>query len=185
MTDFLYESRWGAIAVMLFFHIPFLIFFCRIVYKKAYVNTGASGTAPEKYPKIEIIWIATAAVLFILVNVLSVVYMPPVSTAALSKSGIDFQEVNITAKSWYYDMSSREFEVGNPVKFSAKSGDTVHGFAVYHTDGRILFTMMLMPGMESPTTLVHTFTEPGEYKVRCLEYCGIVHHAMQDLLVVK
>jgi len=43
----------------------------------------------------------------------------------------------------------------------------------------------LMPGMEAATTLVHTFKEPGEYKIRCLEYCGIVHHAMQDLLVVK
>ena len=123
--------------------------------------------------------------LFILVNVLSIVYMPPVSTAALSKSGISFQEVDITAKSWFYDISSREIEAGKPVKFSAKSGDTVHGFSVYHPDGRVLFTMMLVPGLESPTTLVHTFTEPGEYKVRCLEYCGIVHHAMQDLLVVK
>ena len=185
MSEFLYDSKWGPFAVMLFFHIPFLIFFFRIVYKKAFVNTGASGTAPEKYPKIEAIWIGTAAVLFILVNVLSIVYMPPVSTAAMSKSGTDFQEVDIMAKSWYYDMSSREVEVGKPVKFSAKSGDTVHGFAVYHPDGRMLFTMMLMPGMESPTTLVHTFTEPGEYKVRCLEYCGIVHHAMQDLLVVR
>ena len=185
MRDFIYEDGWGAFVVLLFFHIPFLIFFCRIVYKKAFVNTGPSGTAPEKYPKIEIMWISTVAVLFILVNVLSVVYMPPVSTAALTKSGTPFQEVDITAKSWYYDMSSREVEVGVPVNFSAKSGDTVHGFSVYHPDGRIVFTMMLMPGMESPTTLVHTFEEPGEYKVRCLEYCGIVHHAMQDLLVVR
>jgi cytochrome c oxidase subunit 2 len=59
----------------------------------------------------------------------------------------------------------------------------VHGFAVYHPDGRVLFTMMLIPGMK-PASLVHTFTEAGEYKVRCLEYCGIAHHAMQDRLVV-
>ena len=71
MRDFLYEDGWGAFVILLFFHIPFLIFFCRIVYKKAFVNTGPSGTAPEKYPKIEIVWISTAAVLFILVNVLS------------------------------------------------------------------------------------------------------------------
>ena len=152
MRDFIYEDGWGAFVVLLFFHIPFLIFFCRIVYKKAFVNTGPSGTAPEKYPKIEIMWISTAAVLFILVNVLSVVYMPPVSTAALTKSGTPFQEVDITAKSWYYDMSSREVEVGVPVKFSAKSGDTVHGFSVYHPDGKIILTMMLINGMTSPTT---------------------------------
>jgi cytochrome c oxidase subunit II len=31
---------------------------------------------------------------------------------------------------------------------------------------------------------VHTFREPGKYKVRCLEYCGVAHHAMKDELVV-
>ena len=184
MTDFLYTDGWGAFVVLLFFHIPFLIFFCRIVYKKAYVNTGASGTAPEKYPKIEIIWIGTAAVLFILVNIMSVVYMPPVSTAALTKSGTSFQEVDITAKSWYYDISSREIEAGKPVKFSAKSADTVHGFSVYHPEGRILFTMMLMPGMESPTTLVHTFKEPGQYKIRCLESVSYTHLTLPTILLV-
>ena len=157
MTDFLYDSKWGAFAVMLFFHIPFLI---------------------------EAIWIAVAAALFILVNVLSVVYMPPVSTAAMSKSGTDFQETNIMANSWYYDMSNREFEVGKPVKFSAKSGDTVHGFALYHPSGDVLFTMMLMPGMKNSTSLIHTFSEPGTYTVRCLEYCGLQHHEMRDEIVV-
>ena len=185
MKDFLYTDGWGAFTVMLFFHIPFLIIFFRVVYKKAFVNTGPSETDPQKYPKIEALWIAIAVVLFISVNIMSVVYMPPVSTANMTTNSSDFQEVEFTAKSWYYDISNREYEAGRPVRFSGKSSDTVHGFAVYHPDGRILFTMMLMPGVETPTTLVHTFDEPGTYKVRCLEYCGIVHHAMQDVLVVR
>jgi cytochrome c oxidase subunit 2 len=42
---------------------------------------------------------------------------------------------------------------------------------------------MLIPGM-APSSLIHTFTEPGTYTVRCLEYCGIAHHAMRDHLIV-
>ena len=57
MKDFLYTDGWGAFTVMLFFHIPFLIIFFRVVYKKAFVNTGPSETDPQKYPKIEAIWI--------------------------------------------------------------------------------------------------------------------------------
>jgi cytochrome c oxidase subunit 2 len=49
----------------------------------------------------------------------------------------------------------------------------------------MLFTMMLMPGLETPASIVHTFTEPGIYKVRCLEYCGAAHHEMRDEIVVK
>lgn len=60
----------------------------------------------------------------------------------------------------------------------------MHSFAVYHPNGRVLFTMMLMPGLSKPTSLIHTFSEPGKYKVRCLEYCGIAHHGMRDELTV-
>ncbi|MBT3213602.1 MAG: hypothetical protein HN351_03055 [Deltaproteobacteria bacterium] len=185
MLDFLYTNGWGAFAVMLFFQLPFLYFFIKIVYRKAYIDKGASETESQKYPMMEGIWITTVVALFVLVNVLSVVYMPPVTTAAMIKQGGNFQEVDVTARSWFYEISEREYEVGRPVIFNAKSIDTVHGFAVYHPDGRILFTMMLVPGMEEASTLVHTFTEAGNYKVRCLEYCGIVHHGMQDVLVVR
>ena len=54
----------------------------------------------------------------------------------------------------------------------------------YHPDGRMLFTMLMMPGVSKATSVVRTFTEPGTYKIRCLEYCGIAHHGMQDELIV-
>lgn len=122
-------------------------------------------------------------VLFVVVNVLSIKYMPSVATARVESTAEDIQDVEVSASSWTYQISDREFQVDRPVRFSVKSVDTVHGFAVYHPDGRMLFTMMLIPGMES-SSLIHTFTEPGQYKVRCLEYCGIAHHGMQDQLTV-
>ena len=81
-------------------------------------------------------------------------------------------------------MSTREVEAGKPVRFSGRAMDTQHGFAVYHPDGRMLFTMLMMPGVSKATSVVRTFTEPGTYKIRCLEYCGIAHHGMKDELTV-
>lgn len=183
MTDFLFSSGWGAFSIMLFFQIPFLIVFIRVIYKKAFVNTQPSQTASKKYSTLEAIWIASTIVLFVLVNVISINYMPPISTAQASLIK-DIKEVDVTARSWSYDISERTYETGTTVRFIAKSVDTIHGFAVYHPDGRILFTMMLVPGLQEPTSLTYTFTDPGKYKIRCSEYCGVVHHAMRDELTV-
>jgi cytochrome c oxidase subunit 2 len=60
----------------------------------------------------------------------------------------------------------------------------MHSFAIYSPDGDVLFTMMLMPGLKGPTSIVYTFDKPGTYTVRCLEYCGINHHNMRDQLIV-
>lgn len=184
MLEFVYQTGWGAFTVMLLFQIPFLVVFLYVIYRKAFADPQPGDTDRRKLSRLEGLWITAVVVLFLVVNIASIGYMPTVSTAQAAKAEQDIQQVDVTARSWSYEISEREFEVGRPVRFSVKSADTMHGFAVYHPDGRILFTMMLIPGMEEPTSLIHTFTEPGEYKVRCLEYCGLAHHAMQDRLIV-
>jgi cytochrome c oxidase subunit II len=183
MLDFLYQNGWGAFTIMLFFQVPFLIVFFYIVYRKAVTDPGPSGTDDSRISRIEGWWVAVVIVLFIGVNVISIKYMPTVATAAAATTEQNIQNVDVTAQSWSYQISDRQFEVGRPVRFTVKSVDTVHGFGVYHPAGRLLFTMMMIPGME-PASIIHTFTEPGKYKVRCLEYCGIAHHAMADEFVV-
>lgn len=184
MLDFIYQTGWGAFTLMLLFQIPFLLVFPYIVYRKCFADPSPGATEARKMTRTETMWISTVVGLFILVNFLSITYMPMSKTATAEKTAPVIQDVDVTARSWSYEISDREFEVGQPVRFSAKSADTMHGFTVYHPNGKILFTMMLIPGLEKPASLVYTFTEPGKYKVRCLEYCGIAHHGMQDELTV-
>lgn len=184
MLDFIYQSGLGAFTVMLFFQVPFLVVFFYVIYRKSVTDRGPSGTDERRISRIEGLWIAVVLALFVGVNVMSIKYMPTFSTAYAATTDANIQDVEVTAQSWAYQISEREYEVGRPVRFTVKSVDTVHGFGVYHPDGRILFTMMLIPGMEK-SSLIHTFTEPGKYKVRCLEYCGIAHHVMQDELIVS
>ena len=190
MLDFLYLNGWGAMLMVLFLFIPFLIIFVYVVYKKS-TGQGSADSASSGLSTVEWVWMALVLVVFVGENVISISYMPTVQTARAAVDEANIQQVNITAGSWFYDISTpllingsnRTVEVG-PVRFSGKSSDTMHSFAIYSPDGDVLFTMMLMPGLKGPTSIVYTFDKPGTYTVRCLEYCGINHHNMRDQLIV-
>ena len=184
MLDFLYQSGWGAFSVLLFFQLPFLIVFLFIVYRTSQAGSASGAVDEKSVSRVKSVWITAVIALFLVVNVLSIQFIPAISTAKVLESGQDVEEVDVTAVSWNYEISKREFVTGKPVRFSAKSTDTVHGFAIYHPNGKVLFTMMLVPGV-TPSSLIYTFKDPGTYKVRCLEYCGAAHHEMSDELLVK
>ena len=183
MIELLYTSAWGAFVFMLMLQIPFVIVFFHIVNKKAFADSEPSETRASKYSYLKYSWILIAVGAFIVVNVASIKYMPTIVEAKTAAS-TDVKNVQIKARSWLFEISEREFEVGQTVRFLAESADTMHSFALYHPNGSLLFTMMLMPGTGTESALVHTFDEPGEYTVRCLEYCGIAHHAMKNTITV-
>ena len=183
MIDYLYTNAWGAFIVMLALQLPFLGVFFYVVNKKAFVDSDSGKTEPGKYSFARYSWLVVAVGAFILINIASIKYMPTIVEANAGTSA-DVKDVSVTARSWSYEISDTTFKAGQTVRFLVKSVDTVHSFAVHHPDGHLLFTMMLVPGMETQSAVVHTFTEPGEYTVRCLEYCGIAHHAMKNKLTV-
>ncbi|MBE7417856.1 MAG: hypothetical protein HS128_08865 [Ideonella sp.] len=182
MLDFLF-SGWGAFWMTLFMLLPFAAVFYYIVRRKSVVDPSPAAAARAQISRVEVGWIGLVLLVFVGVNLASLKYMPTLRTAH-ANTRTDIQNVDLTATSWAFDISSRRVEAGRPVRFSGRSNDTMHGFAIYHPDGRMLFTMMLMPGLTKPTSLIHTFDEAGTYKVRCLEYCGIAHHTMRDEIVV-
>jgi cytochrome c oxidase subunit II len=184
MLDFLYLSGWGAFAAVLLMLLPFALVFLYVIYKKSVVDPTPSTTDSRKYVRAERLWIGLVVLVFVGLNVASIDYMPTVATAKAMASGHDVTDIELTAQSWSYDIAEETIQVGHPVRFLGKSSDTMHSFAVYHPDGDVLFTMMLMPGLDAPTFLIHTFTEAGTYTVRCLEYCGLMHHEMRDEIVV-
>ena len=180
MLDWLFSS-WGAFWMVLFMIGPFALMFVYIVGRKGPRESKVSQGTLSRY---EGVWLTVVFVVFVGVNLASLKFMPTIATAHAATTGEPVQEINVSAQSWAYDISDRKIIAGFPVRFSGKSTDTQHGFAVYHPDGHMLFTMILMPGLTNPTQVVHTFKDPGTYKVRCLEYCGIAHHAMLDELTV-
>lgn len=184
MLEFLYQTGWGAFTILLLFQLPFLAVFLYVVFHRSSQGATTSDISDVSVSRFKTTWISVVLLLFLVINVFSIQYIPAVSSAAIAKSTSDIVEVDVSAVSWNYEISKQEFIAGQSVRFSAQSVDTVHGFAVYHPKGKILFTLMLVPGV-GPSSLIYTFTDPGTYKVRCLEYCGAAHHDMSDEIIVK
>ncbi|MCS6879110.1 MAG: hypothetical protein N2038_11175 [Geminicoccaceae bacterium] len=90
--------------------------------------------------------------------------------------------VAVRASMWAWELDPTRVPVGVPVVFHATSGDVNHGFGVFDPSGKLLFQTQAMPGWVNK--VAWTFTEPGRYRVLCLEYCGLVHHGMMAELEV-
>lgn len=67
--------------------------------------------------------------------------------------------------------------LGAPVVLDVTAKDVNHGFGIYDPDGKIFAQVQAMPDYVNHLAL--TFPRAGHYTIRCMEYCGIAHAAMQ------
>lgn len=88
------------------------------------------------------------------------------------------QIIDVVGHQWFWDLSQHQVNAGAAVEFHVTSADVNHGFAIYGPNDRIVAQTQAMPGYTN--RLVYTFTQPGKYRVLCLEYCGLAHHAMSS-----
>lgn len=86
------------------------------------------------------------------------------------------QRVNVVAHQWYWTIDKTTVTAGTPVEFLVTSGDVNHSFALYDPAMQIVAQTQAMP--KYTNHLRYTFTQPGDYKVMCLEYCGLGHANM-------
>ncbi|MFT4412540.1 cytochrome C oxidase subunit II [Fredinandcohnia humi] len=84
--------------------------------------------------------------------------------------------VDVTAVQFGWNMSQKEFKVGEPIEFHITSDDVNHGFGIYDKNMNLLAQTQAMP--EYTNNVYYTFKEPGTYQILCMEYCGLAHHLM-------
>jgi len=84
--------------------------------------------------------------------------------------------INATGAQWSWEIDKEEVPLGRPVVFNVHTTDVTHGLGVVDSSGTLLFQTQGMPGYINKVE--HVFTSPGEYRVICLEFCGIGHHDM-------
>ena len=91
--------------------------------------------------------------------------------------------VDVMAAQWSWTVSQDTIPVGTSVEFAVTSKDVNHGFAIYSPAGEILTQVQAMPGYTN--RLIYKFDTPGEYIIRCLEYCGVAHDVMVKAFTVE
>jgi len=92
------------------------------------------------------------------------------------------QVIQASGHQWRWELSSNQVVAGKPVEFHVTGADVNHGFAIYDPQLRLVAQTQAMPGYTN--VLRHTFTQPGAYRILCLEYCGLAHHSMMAELSV-
>lgn len=91
--------------------------------------------------------------------------------------------VNAVSEQWSWSVDRTELPLNKPVVFFVTSRDVNHGFGLYSSDRKLLTQVQAMPGYVNKVH--YTFTAPGQYRVLCLEYCGLIHHDMIAEINVK
>ena len=84
--------------------------------------------------------------------------------------------VAVIGHQWYWEINDLSAKVGEPVLYEVTSADVNHGFGIYDPDLNIISQTQAMPKYKN--NLLVSFPKAGVYKIMCLEYCGLVHHAM-------
>lgn len=102
--------------------------------------------------------------------------LPYVSSMSAPTSAAGMLPVDAVSEQWAWSIKPSAFKVGQTAEFHVTSKDVNHGFAIYDPEMRIVAQVQAMPGYTN--VLRYTFTEPGVYRVLCLEYCGVAHHEM-------
>jgi cytochrome c oxidase subunit 2 len=87
--------------------------------------------------------------------------------------------VTLVSEMFYFDPDEIVVPAGKPVTFRATSTDVIHGLLVAGTNTNA----MIIPGYVTEFTV--TFPKPGEYLMLCHEYCGMLHHEMQGVVIVE
>ena len=92
------------------------------------------------------------------------------------------KSVHAVGYQWYWKIDDLTAKVGEPVLYQVTSADVNHGFGVYDADLNVIAQTQAMPGYINK--LLVTYPRPGKYRILCLEYCGLAHHAMISEITV-
>ncbi len=145
----------------------------------AFLWVALSTRRPAEYPspptlgRVRRIWGISLGAILVGLFAFSLVNLP----YPWAKSETPTVRVEVLAFQFGWQITPRQLPQGATVEFRVSARDVNHGFGVYGPSGRLLGQTQAMPGYVN--RLVLTLSEPGAYTVRCLELCGVGHHAMR------
>ena len=132
--------------------------------------------------RMRVVLLASLSVVGIVVFLVMLRWLP-YHDIRFARFGPPHVHIEATGIQWTWIVSGPRIPAGVPVQFDVTSFDVNHDFGIYDPHGRLLAQVQAMPGYVNH--LVYVFPAPGEYTVRCLEYCGLGHHKMTTVLTVS
>ena len=92
------------------------------------------------------------------------------------------QKIEIMGQQYAWTVNPARVKTGLKTRVVARSKDVSHGVGVYDPDDVLIKQVNVAPGVTQE--FIITFDKPGIYTLRCMEFCGVDHHLMQNKLEV-
>lgn len=126
----------------------------------------------ERYRHNEVRWLGIVIGILVVLLVGTIVLIPYDDEAEATNARV----VDVVAAQFAWQIAPRTVPAGVPIEFRMRSRDVNHGFGLYDEHDNLKAQAQVIP--DKTQTLVHTFDEPGRYRILCLEFCGFAHHGM-------
>ena len=142
------------------------------------------GPAIHGNPRLQFTWLAAS---FVLVTVLYVVGFNGLA-AIEAAAPVNALHVKVTAQQWIFNYTYTDYSlqsstlylpVNQPVEFKVSSEDVQHSFWIPELGVKA----DAVPGETNTFTV--TPNKVGNYTVRCMELCGVLHAYMNTPVVVE
>ncbi len=91
-------------------------------------------------------------------------------------------DIYLAASQWIWRPSEIMLKAGVTYRIWVSSTDVLHGLTIVGEDGKVVYNIMVMPGMAFAINI--RFDKPGIYYILCNEYCGIGHQDMLGKIVI-
>ena len=90
--------------------------------------------------------------------------------------------VKVTGGQFFWALAPDRVAPGTHVRFDVTSVDVNHGFGLYDPHGHLIGSVQAMPGYHNKLDL--RLSDPGVYRIRCFEFCGLHHATMEGQFTV-
>jgi cytochrome c oxidase subunit 2 len=122
-------------------------------------------------------WLALLVVIGVLVVGISLFDLPYASGGSAGRT-----VVKVTGGQFFWSLLPDRVPAGARIRFDVTSIDVNHGFGLYDPHGHLIGSVQAMPGYHNKLDL--TLTNPGVYRIRCLELCGLNHATLEGSFTV-
>jgi cytochrome c oxidase subunit 2 len=149
-----------------------------IVFRSTRVGFHVRIASRETLERRESLWgvaVVTFLVLLLAGTIFSIPYWSSDTSAAQ-------QQVEITGRQFAFTIDPPQVRAGVTTEFNVHSADVNHAVGLYNPEDTLIKQVNVLPGVDQTFTM--TFSEPGTYEIRCLEFCGLDHHLMNNQLQV-
>lgn len=150
-----------------------------IVYRSTRVGFHVKTAGRRTLERREGYW--GIAVIAFLVIVLSgtIVQIPYWSDNSSKPVG---QQVRVVGRQFAWTIVPSKIRAHVRTRFISKAVDVSHGLGLYDPDDVLIKQIQVLP--DRTTQFIITLKKKGTYEIRCLEFCGVDHHLMQNQMEV-